>query len=210
MGFRMAGPTQAPYDDIANQWDAARADFRPNEAAYLDLLLHGILPGSAVLDLGCGTGRPNAQRVAARGHRVVGVDWSRALLERARRHVPGGAWVEADIVTVEFRPQFAAAICWDSLFHVERAHHRPVVEKIHRCLLPRGRLMLSSGGSASDLPAFTDAMFGHEFFYDAYPTDQMVRLVRDVGFDIVLAELVDPPDGGRNKGKLGVIASKRA
>jgi len=32
----------------------------PNEAAYLDCLLEDVPPGSKILDLGCGTGRPNA------------------------------------------------------------------------------------------------------------------------------------------------------
>ncbi|MDB5296663.1 MAG: methyltransferase type 12 [Phycisphaerales bacterium] len=201
-------PPLTPYDEIADAWDAARAVLRPKEAGYLDLLLAAAPAGSRVLDLGCGTGRPIAERVAALGYHVVGVDRSPALLARARRHVPAGKWVEADLLAADPPGPFAAAVCWDALFHLPRARHRAVVDKVYRLLAPGGRFMLSSGGSATDLPAFTDTMFGHTFFYDAFPVDETVRLVRDAGFEVLIAELADLPDGGRDKGKLAVIAAK--
>jgi SAM-dependent methyltransferase len=204
----MPSSTPSPYDPIANQWDAVRAEIRPREAAYLDLFVQGAAPGSTFLDLGCGTGRPNAVHLASKGFRVVGVDQSCALLEIARRYVPGGRWIEADIVTLELEEQFAGVIAWDSLFHIERTLHRAILEKIHRWLLPGRRFVLTCGGSDFDIPAFTDTMFDHTFFYDAFPKNEMIALIREIGFDIVLAELIDFPDGGRNKGKLGVVASK--
>ena len=197
---------QVPYDDIADQWDGVRANFGPKEAAYLGLLLQDTPTGSGVLDLGCGTGLPNAQHVVSREHCVVGVDSSSALLALEKRYVHDGEWVEADLAAVDFEEWFAAVVCWDVLFHIERKFHGSFLEKIHRWLLPGGRRMLSSGGSDFDLPGFTDAMFGHEVFYDVYLIDQMVALVKEIGFAVVLVEL---PEGGRNKGNLAVIACRR-
>ena len=45
-------------------------------------------PG-AVMDLGCGSGRLFASFVAGGATRVVGIDGSRALLDRARSRVAG-------------------------------------------------------------------------------------------------------------------------
>ncbi|HSI36963.1 MAG: trans-aconitate 2-methyltransferase [Phycisphaerae bacterium] len=200
---------RAPYDAIVDHWDSARAQFLPKERGYLDMVLAGAPAGAAVLDLGCGTGRPIAAEVVARGYRVIGVDGSWAQLDRARRHVPSGLWVQADLVTVELTGPFAAAICWDALFHVGRAHHAGVLRKLHRCLAPGGRVMISSGGSDAEVPAFTDTMYGHTFFYDAYTVDEMRRVVREAGFEVLLAELAIEPDGGRDKGKLVIVAAKR-
>ena len=198
----------SPYDPIAPQFDALRRGFHSKESHYLDLLLADAPAGSTVLDLGCGTGRPFAQAVAARGFKVVGVDRSRPLLDLARAYVPGGVWAEADLLTVELDGPFSAVICWDAMFHLPRIHHRAVIEKMYRWLEPGGRMMLSSGGAAADNPAFTDTMFGHTFFYDAHPMAETIRLVKDVGFEILLAELASPPDGDRDKGKLAIVAAK--
>lgn len=59
----------------------------------LDVLTQVLPPGAAVLDLGCGTGRI-ADALAARGHAVVGVDESPAMMEHVRLAEPVHARVE--------------------------------------------------------------------------------------------------------------------
>ena len=66
-----------------------------------------IPPGAIVLDLGCGAGLDSliaARRVGPNG-KVVGVDFSEAMLDRARR-----AAAEAGVTNVEFRRADAEAL----------------------------------------------------------------------------------------------------
>jgi SAM-dependent methyltransferase len=71
-----------------------------------------------VLDLACGTGRLTVPLLRD-GHTVVGVDRSAAMLARARRRVANlpkvrrarCLLVRADLRSVQFKPQFALAIC---------------------------------------------------------------------------------------------------
>jgi len=72
-------------------WDIGRP-----QSAVVRLLDSGAFgpPGTAVLDAGCGTGE-HALLLAARGHRVVGVDLAAEAIERARakaeaRGLPAG------------------------------------------------------------------------------------------------------------------------
>src|SRR5688572_31109847 len=53
------------------------------------LLARGILPGSKVLDAGCGTGRYSAE-LSRRGYIVHGVDLSPELIDVARRSIGDG------------------------------------------------------------------------------------------------------------------------
>jgi hypothetical protein len=111
---------------------------------------------------------------------------------------------------VEFDETFAAVICWDSLFHLPRHHHEPVIRKIHRWLAPHGRLMISSGGLVDeDGAGFTDTMFGHEFYYDSLSPSKMAAVMEGCGFEILRSEMCNPPDGGRDKGKWATVACKR-
>jgi cyclopropane fatty-acyl-phospholipid synthase-like methyltransferase len=196
-----------PYDHIAERFHTIRKKLQSKEQEYVSLLLDHLTGGSTILDLGCGTGLPIASHIASHGHQVVGVDGSEAMLAIARTQLPGHRWIHELIEVVEFEESFAAVVCWDSLFHLPRHHHEAVIRKIHRWLVPGGRLMVSSGGSEPDNGGgFTDTMFGQEFFYDSLSPNKMVALLEESGFDILLAEICDPPDGGRNKGKWATVA----
>src|SRR5262245_26392810 len=57
--------------------------------------------GTRLLDICCGTGVTSAE-AAARGAHVTGVDFSSAMLARARRACSGADFLEADAVALPF------------------------------------------------------------------------------------------------------------
>lgn len=71
-------------------------------------------------------------------------------------------------------------------------------------LLPGGRLMLTSGGSAD--AAFTDTMFEHRFFYDSLSPDTLQSVLEEIGFHIEVMDVIDPPTTGRDKGRIAIVA----
>ncbi|MCL4799464.1 MAG: methyltransferase domain-containing protein [Burkholderiales bacterium] len=195
---------RAAYDAIASEWDGARARLSAVERRLLELALEPADRGSRVLDLGCGTGRPIGEYVLARGFSLTGVDHSARMLALARERLPQGEWVESTLE--EFTPagRFGAAIAWDSLFHVPRAHHPGVFRRVRNVLPPGGRFALTVGGSAH--PPFTDTMFGQEFFYDSHPPDRAVALLGETGFEVIHSEFLEPPTSGRDKGRFAIVA----
>lgn len=191
------------YNSIAAEWDAARVSFHGNERRYLETVLEGLPAQSRILDLGCGTGRPMAEFVIARGHRITGVDQSEALLGIARSRFPEGEWIHSKIEDFAFDGSCDGAICWDSLFHIERRHHERILSRIRDCLVPGARLMLTAGGS--EHPAFTDTMFGHEFFYDSHSPELLASILRGIGFELVINEFMNQPTSGRDKGRIAIV-----
>ncbi|MBI3550711.1 MAG: class I SAM-dependent methyltransferase [Elusimicrobia bacterium] len=204
-------PVVSPYDSISELFDNDRADFREQEEGYLSLLLSPLAPASTVLDLGCGTGRPIAERIVALGHEILGIDASRGMLKLAERRLPGQRFIMDRIEQVQFDESFDAIVCWDALFHIPRRSHAGIIRKIYGWLRPGGRFMASSGGLVDESKdGFTDMMFGQEFFYDSLTPEQMVETVKGAGFKILLAEMCEQPDGDRNKGKWATLAEKRS
>lgn len=194
------------YNAVAAKWANARAGFFGREQVYLDLFVENLTTGALVLDLGCGTGRPMADYVLAKGFRVLGIDQSPALLAHARERHPEATWIEARIEDYRPAEPVAAAMLWDSLFHIERDRHEAILRKVMDALLPGGRLMFTAGGSAH--PAFTDMMFGETFFYDSYAPQETRSLLERLGLEVLLFEYMNEPDGGRNKGRIAVVAQK--
>jgi len=193
---------QNPYDSIAGEWHAYRRQFGAKQ--YVDSLLGRLKPGVKILDLGCGTGQPIAQYLVQNNFRVVGVDQSTSMLEIARRMVPEAELIHADMCEVNLDDEFAAAICWDSIFHVGRSQHQAIFRKLSNLLAPGGWLLLSAGVTGHE--GFTSEMFGHEFFYSGYEIEETLRLLRSVEFEIDLCEVDDPS----SLGHMAIIARKVA
>lgn len=82
------------------------------------LFFSRLAPGCRVLDLCCGSGHVTRE-LAKRGHRVTGVDNSAALIELARRELPGLDLRVADARQLEIAERFDAALStFDSLNHI--------------------------------------------------------------------------------------------
>jgi SAM-dependent methyltransferase len=196
------------YNPIARRWDEARSDFYGREQAYLDLFLEGIKAPAQLLDLGCGNGRPMAAYLLSKGHCVTGVDQSPAMLALARQRFPTARWIESTIEDYVSDARVDGILCWDALFHIDRTQHQRLLTGFAAMLRPGSRLMLTAGGS--EHPAFTDSMFGHTFFYDSHPPATLLTLLDAAGFKPIIHEFMNPPTSGRDKGRVAVVAEKRA
>jgi cyclopropane fatty-acyl-phospholipid synthase-like methyltransferase len=196
------------YNAIAGQWDASRSAFNGREREYVDALLDGLPDGSHVLDLGCGTGRPIAEAILARGHRVTGVDQAESLLEIACGRHREAVWIHSTIQAFTTPELYDAIVCWDALFHIERSQHEELIARFASMLRGGGRLMLSFGGSAQP-EGFTDTMFDHTFFYDSHDPERELALLDAAGFEPVISEYTSQPTSGRDKGRYIVVAQLR-
>lgn len=194
------------YNKIAQEWSAARSAFCGREHEYIDAVLSAAPVGSTILDLGCGTGCPMADYIVSQGRRVLGVDQSEAMLAIARQRLPSEQWVLSPMEVYEPGEGYRGALLWDSLFHVPRTEHEPIVRKVVRGLPSGGRFMLTVGGSAH--PAFTAFMYGQEFSYDSNTPEETEQFLRQLACRLVIAEYMNMPDGGRNKGRYAIVAEK--
>ncbi|MFI9202951.1 class I SAM-dependent methyltransferase [Streptomyces sp. NPDC053048] len=122
----------ASYDDSPNAV-MVLAD-RALERALSDI------PAGRALDVACGTGR-QTERLLALGHRPVGVDASPTMLDRARRKLPGGAFVVADMCALPFTSGgFDVVTCCLGLAH--QAGLRQAVGELARMLRPGGHAIV--------------------------------------------------------------------
>jgi SAM-dependent methyltransferase len=139
-----------PYARLAAYYDIENADLVDDLPAYAALADRF---GGPVLDVGCGTGRVTFH-LAGRGLRVVGVDFSPAMLDRARERAAHHdldparlAWVEADVTQLALEEDFGLAIfAYNGFMHLLRqADQIAALTRICAHLKP-------GGGLALDLP----------------------------------------------------------
>jgi cyclopropane fatty-acyl-phospholipid synthase-like methyltransferase len=198
----MAEQLFSPYNQIAEQWSAARREglFEPK---YVDLLIDHLADGAEVLDVGCGSGSPIARYLIDREYDVTGIDASEAMLKIAKQQVPKARFVLCDLMRFESTAEYSGIIAWDSIFHIPRDQHLEIFKKFNHWLLSNGILLISLGGSAWE---GTMEMFGHEFFCSGFEPDDSLKLLQEAGFEILLSEVDDP----RSRGHIAVLCRKRS
>lgn len=181
---------------VANGYDVIAETYleRPGRSAVRDRWLRELvarLPsGARVLDLGCGPGVPVARELAARGFRVVGVDGSARQIQLARSNVPTAEFVHGDVTAIELAPaSFDAVAAFYSITHVPRTEHVALLQQIAVWLRPGGVFVASLG--AFQTHGTEENWLGVKMFFSHYDAKVNEQLVRDAGFVIEKAEVVE-------------------
>jgi ubiquinone/menaquinone biosynthesis C-methylase UbiE len=199
------------YDLWAESYDRT-----PNPLVALDrrytVYRLGPRSGERILDAGCGTGG-NLRRIARRGARPIGIDFSRGMLRIATRSLPGVPLVQADLnrdLPIR-RERFDALLCalvsehlrnigtfFLEAFSVLRRGGRLVFSAFHPEMAAAGvEANLQIGGTEYRLGA------------ERYSVDDYLNRIHDAGFcDLhwsehgVDAQLIDQmPRAGKYLGR---------
>lgn len=181
MGETFAAWREQIVDDPRREWE--------------DELTARLEPGARLLELGCGGGSPETERLAQR-FAVTGVDISPRQVERARAAIPQAEFVCADFTELELPAgSFDAVAAFYSFNHVPRDLLAPLLERAHSWLVPGGPLLAAFG--VSDTEGWTGDWLGAPTFFSSFPAEVNSRLVREAGFAIERDEVVvfQEPEG---------------
>ena len=201
--------TERGYDLLAPKFDCT--PFRtPDE--ILDGLAKYLGPPKSIvaaLDVCCGTGAAIRILRPLCKQRLVGIDFSRGMLDVATRHAhnhPGHAFVEfvpGDVLEMDFRDEFDLAVTVGSLGHILPKDEPRFVERIAAALKPGGRFVFVT----AEMPpwwsrrylfsrAFNAAMHLRNFvkrppfimYYLTFLWPDVKPLLEQHGFDVVVHE----------------------
>jgi SAM-dependent methyltransferase len=139
-------------------------DASDREAAVVWELLH-LAADELVLDLACGHGRI-ANRLAARGAVVTGLDATPLFLERARTDAAAHGvtvdYVEGDMRTLPWADRFDAVVSWFTAYgYFDDDQNRTVLREVHRALRPGGRFLVELNHKDGLLPTWLPSTVEH-------------------------------------------------
>lgn len=197
--------TERGYDLLAPKFD--HTPFRTPDAVLTPVVTHLGEPGSiaAALDVCCGTGAAMWHLRRLCRNRVVGIDFSRGMLDVARRAVataPGDATLElvrGNVLDMPFGAAFDVAVCVGALGHILPRDQARFVGQVAKVLRPGGRFVLVTAPMPPLwsmrywlLRGFNAIMQVRNFclsppfvmYYLAFRLPQAVALLRQHGFSV--------------------------
>jgi SAM-dependent methyltransferase len=134
------------YDTVAEEYAAGfrdELDGKPLDRALLASLAEQAGDGAPVADLGCGPGHVAAWLVG-KGVAAVGIDLSPAMIAAGRRDYPNVEFREGDLLELPAADgEFAAAIAFYSIIHLQPGELPQAFGEVHRVLQPGGLFLVS-------------------------------------------------------------------
>jgi SAM-dependent methyltransferase len=191
----VADVAQRPQDVVAAGYDAMAERYSswqtqvvgdPREW-YVQKLLSLVPQLPDVLEIGCGAGIEPTRTFATVG-RLVGIDISRAQIERARAAIPDAELIHGDVTTAVFRPEsFDAVVALYVLTHIPGAELPVLLGCVAQWLRPGGVLLATFGSRRHE--SVVDDFLGAPMFFSGFDEETNERLVREAGLAVLESRL---------------------
>lgn len=205
--------TERGYDLLAPKFD--HTPFRTPDALLAAVAPYLGAPASvgSALDLCCGTGAAMAMLRPLCRERVVGIDFSRVMLDVARRRLAASAGtarvelVRQDVLTLAADAEFDVVTCFGAFGHIRRRRQPRLVRVVARALKPGGRFAFVSSTwprpwswrlwfalAFNAAMAVRDALIRPTFgmYYLSFLLPRARRLLEDHGFEVEVHRSVCP------------------
>jgi ubiquinone/menaquinone biosynthesis C-methylase UbiE len=219
--------TERGYDLLATKFDYT--PYRTPDAVLqaVQRELEQYKPVGSVLDIGCGTGAVMQMMRPICSERVVGIDFSRGMLEFARLKIEAAEgrakfqYIRGNMFQLPFKAEFDMAVTLSSLGHILKKNRTMFIKQVAGVLKPGGRFVFVTSFKP---PLFSrDYWYSHGFNASIYIRNLLVRppfimyyltcllpevrvLIEKQGFEV---EVKDIFEGEQSDLRL-VVATKRS
>lgn len=178
-----SGTTAAEvFDALAERYEEAFGRI-PAQQEAIDWLIARLPDGARVLDVGSGTGRPTAERLAAAGCAVTGIDVSSAMVALARERVPQARFEQADVRTYTPAERLDAVCAFFPLLMMEQQEVAASLERMASWVAPGGLLVVAT--VPGDIRSLAIEWMGHPVTVSSLSAQEYTRLIEAAGLEVL-------------------------
>jgi len=200
------------YDLVADEYVRRIFDelqHKPLDRQLLDRFAASVRDVGPVCDMGCGPGHV-ARYLHEHGVQVCGVDLSPAMVERARRLVPGVEFRQGDMMALDAPDAaWAGIVAFYSIIHIPRDDMAQALGELRRVLQPGGMLLLAFhiGDDTIHLDEWWGQKVCVDFFF--FGSDEVADYLHATGFEIEEIIEREPYPDIEHQSRRGYIFARR-
>ncbi len=183
MGEEELKKTYEVYSKYAKEY--AESTF-PNLLQYqLTQFVSYLEKGAKIVDMGCGSGK-DVEYLSEEGFDVLGVDYSKEMVDEAQERVPNGKFSVMDMRNLTFdNDTFDGIWCCASIFHIPKEHIPEVLTKFRDILKKDGVMFICvQEGEGERLVEYHQSNNMPRFFA-FYKQSEFEELLENAGFKIL-------------------------
>jgi SAM-dependent methyltransferase len=198
------------YERLGSKyWEWSRDNDPQFRERYVDLALSALAPGSRVVELGSGSGKPTAEWLTERFDTIC-IDVALSQLALVGHNAPVARRVCADFSSLSFGPgSIDAVVAFYSIIHLPRDEHAGVFANIATWLRPEG-IFVGCMGARVDEGTAEDWIDDIPMYWSSYGADAELELIANAGLEIVRTEELANFEDGREARFLWFIARRPA
>lgn len=196
------------YNKIAKDWHKDHlADTWSIRGA--EIFTSFLKPGSLVLDVGCGGGLKSRYLINA-GLKVIGVDFSKKMIEIAKCEVPEGKFFVMDIRDVEkMKVNFDGIFMQAVLLHISKKEIQNILQKLLKKLNKNSYIYIATkekkeNGLEEEIKTEKDYGYEYQRFFSYFTIDELKNYLNNLGLFVVYENAT--PSG--NARWIQIIANK--
>ena len=174
---------------------------------WLKLFMRALPKHGRVLDLGCAYGR-DAELLTRKGFAVTGVDFSGAMIRKARRRVPKATFIVQDVQRLPLRKNTFDGV-WASavLLHVSKKAVPRILHKLYAVLRPGGLLFIGTYLGKGEGLVMDKRYQGARKYYSYFSVSEIKKRLVDAGFSLIHF-VSRPPDAYEKRRVVELVAKK--
>ncbi len=181
------------YNKIAEKYYQDRDLFKNKKE--IENFIEQLPDDAVVLDIGCGGGVPVLKLLVEKGYSTKGIDFSKGMLELARKNVPEAKLILGDIMKTDFESEsLDGIISTYAIIHIHRSHHPVLYLKIYNWLKQGGVMLVSTAKDECDEDYSTNDYYGAHMVWSHPPARESLQMIRNAGFEILFDRQVTTGD----------------
>jgi SAM-dependent methyltransferase len=174
----------ASYDSICAWYEQVTKD-SDYGVDYVSKAIEKNIFKKSALDVGCGVGGAILTNLICIGYKTTALDFSRKMLEIAKRRHPEVHFIEADFRGWDSEKKFSLVVAWDSLIHIPTSQLNSAITKLCNLLEENGVLIFTGGGVEGDIRG---EMNGVTFSYGSLSYIECLDIIEKCGCEILTME----------------------
>jgi len=181
------------YEKIAGKYAQQYFDDMA-DVPYIDKFLEKLPVKGKILDVGSGPGQ-FAKHMTEKGFEVIGVDFSKEMVEIAKSKVPNVEFRHMDMRELDFTDNsFDGVFSAYSLIHIPSEEVSATLLGFHRVLKAGGYVEIAVQKGEADKIIDEPFMPSEKMFFNFFTEERITNYLKEVGFTIESQEIMSIVD----------------